>query len=68
MKPIGLIHSECRRGCGRKLSTLSRSLYSMPKHIKEKYHLICSQCMTRKEEEEMLREMTKYVQKAINNA
>lgn len=55
-KPL-LQLGECRRGCGARLSTLSRSLYGLPDEIREKYHLICNRCMTKKEKNEMLEKM-----------
>lgn len=61
MNKNSLVTAPCRRGCGRKLHTLSRSLYSIPKEIKEKYHLICNECMSRREKNEMLETMNYYV-------
>lgn len=48
---------ECRRGCGKKLHTLKRSLWGIPDEIKSKYHHICHDCMTQKEREELLMSM-----------
>lgn len=57
MKKTPIVYEPCRRGCGKLLATISRSHFGIPNEIKEKYHLICNDCMTRKEKNEMLEVM-----------
>jgi Protein of unknown function (DUF2688) len=46
----------CKRGCGKQVTTASRSMWGLGE-LKRKYELICSDCMTRKEHEEILSAM-----------
>jgi hypothetical protein len=55
---------ECRRGCGQLLTTSTRSILGMD-DLKNKYHLICSKCLTEHEKHEMLNLMAN---KILRNA
>jgi hypothetical protein len=64
MKKPRLITIPCRRGCGKELTTLSRSMWGMDDAVRQKYQGICHDCLTRKERYAMLDAMGK--QLAIN--
>ncbi len=57
-KKIQFIQSPCRRGCGTMLTTANRSMWGLGE-LKAKYELICGECLTRAEKEEMLANMGK---------
>lgn len=45
---------DCKRGCGKKLHTLSRSTWGLKDEVRQKYYGICSECLTETERYEML--------------
>lgn len=60
-----MIQAECRRGCGATLHTLDRSLYGLDE-IRKKYYLICAECLTPDEKEEMLNAMSNGILQKIS--
>lgn len=63
MKKTDFINALCRRGCGKMLTSASRSTWGLGE-LKKKYELICHDCLTKKEHEEMLHAMGKGI---VNN-
>lgn len=49
---IEIINTECRRGCGRKIATVSRSIHGAAA-AHAKFSGICEQCITPEERLEM---------------
>ena len=62
---ISIYTAKCRRGCGKTLATASRSIWGVPDHIKRKYELICSDCLTEEEKAEMFEIQIAAVRKTI---
>lgn len=60
-----LIQGECRRGCGNTLYTLDRSIHGLDK-LREKYYMICANCLTPDEQKEMLLAMGEQIARNIS--
>lgn len=52
---------DCKRGCGKKLHTLSRSTWHLKDEVRKKYYGICSECLTQTERNEMLDAIGKHI-------
>jgi hypothetical protein len=64
-KRIAIIVSKCRR-CGKPLATASRSIWGADA-IKKKYELICDDCLTPEEKDDMFQKQVEQVKKVIKN-
>lgn len=60
-RSISIVTTTCKR-CGKQIATGSRSLYGCDS-LKAKWDRICSDCMTKEEEREMLIEQGQAISK-----
>lgn len=51
-KPPAVVKMPCRRRCGRTVTTLSRPIHSTQADY-DRYHGICSECLTEEEHKDM---------------